>query len=95
MLYMIKHYYVKCTFRFVGLFLFLFSRVSMISPPWSSGNLQVEDWHVMAGPLIDKLFSEPSNAVIVRFLSHISEYLAEAVDVVFNRLILYVREQKE
>lgn len=49
----------------------------------------------MAGPLIDKMLAEPSNAVIVRFLSHISEYLAEAVDLVFNRLIEYMREQKE
>ncbi|KAL6505989.1 hypothetical protein OROHE_022708 [Orobanche hederae] len=55
----------------------------------------VEDWHVMAGPIVDKLFAEPSNAVIVRFLSHISEYLAEVVDVVFKRLLAYVREQKE
>ncbi|KAL6530431.1 hypothetical protein OROMI_028320 [Orobanche minor] len=55
----------------------------------------VEDWHVMAGPLVDKMFAEPSNAVIVRFLSHISEYLAEVVDVVFKRLLAYVREQKE
>lgn len=49
----------------------------------------------MAGPLVDKMLAEPSNAVIVRFLSHISEYLAGAVDVVFNRLILCMREQKE
>ncbi|KAI3472180.1 hypothetical protein Pfo_029668 [Paulownia fortunei] len=55
----------------------------------------VEDWHVMVGPLIDKMLAEPSNAVIVRFLSHISEYLAEAVDLVFNRLIVNMREQKE
>ncbi|KAL3637259.1 hypothetical protein CASFOL_019558 [Castilleja foliolosa] len=55
----------------------------------------VEDWHVMVGPLIDKMLAEPTNAVIVRFLSHISEYLVEVVDAVFNRLLVYVREQKE
>ncbi|PIN16692.1 hypothetical protein CDL12_10657 [Handroanthus impetiginosus] len=55
----------------------------------------VEDWRILVGPLMDKMFAEPSNAVIVRFLSHISEYLAEAVDLVFHRLILYMREQKE
>ncbi|GFP89684.1 hypothetical protein PHJA_001112200 [Phtheirospermum japonicum] len=48
----------------------------------------VEDWHVMVGPLIDKMLAEPTNAVIVRFLSHISEYLAEVVDAVFNRLLI-------
>ncbi|KAL7138505.1 hypothetical protein ABFS83_10G168700 [Erythranthe nasuta] len=54
----------------------------------------VEDWHVVVGPLIDKMLAEPSNALIVRFLSHISEYLAEAVHIVFNRLVSYMREQK-
>lgn len=56
------------------------------------GNFQVEDWRVIVGPLVDKMLAEPSNAVIVRFMSHISEYLAEVVDVVFTRLILYMRE---
>ncbi|EYU18758.1 hypothetical protein MIMGU_mgv1a000625mg [Erythranthe guttata] len=54
----------------------------------------VEDWHVVVGPLIDKMLAEPSNALIVRFLSHISEYLAEAVDIVFNRLVSYMKQQK-
>lgn len=60
-----------------------------------NNNFQVEDWHVIVGPLIDKMLAEPSNAVIVRFLSHISEYLADAVDLVFDRLILYMKEQNE
>ncbi|KAL3819820.1 hypothetical protein ACJIZ3_005725 [Penstemon smallii] len=55
----------------------------------------VEDWNVIVGPLVDKMLAEPSNAVIVRFLSHISEYLAAAADLVFHRLILYMRELKE
>jgi len=49
----------------------------------------------MIGPLIDKLFAEPSNAVIVRFLSSISEHLASATDFVFQRIISYSRRQKE
>ncbi|KAK6124641.1 hypothetical protein DH2020_041613 [Rehmannia glutinosa] len=67
-------------------------RILKLLSEWAK---HVEDWHVMVGPLIDKMLAEPSNAVIVRFLSHISEYLAEAVDVVFNRLIVHMREQKE
>ncbi|KAL8489605.1 hypothetical protein ACS0TY_025004 [Phlomoides rotata] len=67
-------------------------RLLKLLPEWAK---HVENWHVMVGPLIDKMLAEPSNAVIVRFLSHISEYLAEAVDLVFNRLIEYMREQKD
>lgn len=55
----------------------------------------VEDWKVMIGPLIDKLFAEPSNAVIVRFLSSISEHLTSATDFVFQRIISYSRMQKD
>ncbi|GMP97067.1 hypothetical protein CsSME_00045462 [Camellia sinensis var. sinensis] len=39
------------------------------------------------------MFAEPSNAIIVRFLSYISEHLADAVDVVFHRLLLHTRQQ--
>ncbi|KAH6818792.1 hypothetical protein C2S51_002395 [Perilla frutescens var. frutescens] len=67
-------------------------RLLKLLPEWAK---HVEDWHVIAGPLVDKMLGEPSNAVIVRFLSHISEYLAEAVDLVFNRLIFYMKEQKD
>ncbi|XP_011075215.1 uncharacterized protein LOC105159735 isoform X2 [Sesamum indicum] len=67
-------------------------RLLKLLPEWAK---HVEDWRVMVGPFIDKMLAEPSNAVIVRFLSHISDYLAEAVDLVFHRLILYMREQKE
>ncbi|KAG8371928.1 hypothetical protein BUALT_Bualt12G0013800 [Buddleja alternifolia] len=67
-------------------------RLLKLLPEWAKS---VEDWNVMVGPLIDKMLAEPSNAIIVRFLSHISEYLAEAVDLVFHRLILYMSEPKE
>ncbi|EPS65003.1 hypothetical protein M569_09775, partial [Genlisea aurea] len=48
----------------------------------------------IAGSLIDKMLAQPSNAIMVKFLSLITEYLAEAVDVIFRRLILYMRDQK-
>ncbi|KAJ8528546.1 hypothetical protein K7X08_022238 [Anisodus acutangulus] len=67
-------------------------RVLKLLPEWSK---LVEDWKVMIGPLIDKLFAESSNAVIVRFLSSISEHLASAADFVFQRLISYSRRQKD
>ncbi|XP_070052827.1 uncharacterized protein [Nicotiana tomentosiformis] len=67
-------------------------RVLKLLPEWSK---IVEDWKVMIGPLIDKLFAEPSNAVIVRFLSFISEHLASAADFVFQQIISYTRRQKD
>ncbi|XP_051138926.1 uncharacterized protein LOC127256780 isoform X2 [Andrographis paniculata] len=67
-------------------------RLLKLLPEWAK---TVEDWHVMVGPLIDKMLAEPSNAVMVRFLSYISEYLADTVDVVFHRLLLYTRQQEE
>ncbi|KAL2466133.1 ARM repeat superfamily protein [Abeliophyllum distichum] len=66
-------------------------RLLKLLPEWAK---TVEDWDVMVGPLIDKMISEPSNAVIVRFLSYISECLAEASNLVFQRLILYTRGEK-
>ncbi|KAE9465422.1 hypothetical protein C3L33_02669, partial [Rhododendron williamsianum] len=57
--------------------------------------LQVEDWNLLVEPLIDKLFAEPSNAIIVKFLSYISEQLADAADVVFHRILLRTRQLDE
>ncbi|KZV50268.1 hypothetical protein F511_23254 [Dorcoceras hygrometricum] len=61
-------------------------------PDWAKN---VEDWNAITGALIVKMLAEPSNAVIVRFLSHISEYMAAAVDVIFDRLLSHAREQKD
>ncbi|KAK4404886.1 hypothetical protein Sango_0857200 [Sesamum angolense] len=51
-------------------------RLLKLLPEWAKNaawNFQVEDWRVMVGPFIDKMLAEPSNAVIVRFLSHITD----------------------
>ncbi|KAI8562182.1 hypothetical protein RHMOL_Rhmol03G0014900 [Rhododendron molle] len=56
---------------------------------------QVEEWNLLVEPLIDKLFAEPSNAIIVKFLSYISEQLADATDVVFHRILLRTRQPDE
>ncbi|KAF8403828.1 hypothetical protein HHK36_011934 [Tetracentron sinense] len=67
-------------------------RVLRLIPEWSKS---VQDWNVLIEPLIEKMFVEPSNATIVRFLSYISEHLAEAADVVLHRVLLYMKGQKE
>ncbi|GLT55250.1 hypothetical protein SLA2020_283890 [Shorea laevis] len=67
-------------------------RVLRLIPEWSKS---VQDWNSLIGPLIDKMFAEPSNATIVRFLSYISEQLGEAGDVVMSRVLLHMKGQKE
>lgn len=66
--------------------------VLSLIPEWSQS---VQDWKFFIGPLIDKMFAEPSNATIVRFMSNISEHLVKATDVVLNRILSYVEGQKE
>ncbi|PIA65155.1 hypothetical protein AQUCO_00100569v1 [Aquilegia coerulea] len=61
-------------------------------PHWSKS---VQDWSVFIEPLLNKMFAEPSNAVIVRFLSYISEDLAEAPDLVLRCVLLYMQGQNE
>lgn len=65
-------------------------RVLKLLPEWSK---LVEDWNVIISALLDKLFAEPSNAVIVRSLSYISEDLADFADLVFDQLLLYTKGQ--
>ncbi|TYH89197.1 hypothetical protein ES332_D01G241700v1 [Gossypium tomentosum] len=65
------------------------NRVLRLIPEWSK-----TDWNALIGPLIDKMFAEPSNATIVRFLSCINEQLAEAADVVLSRVVFQMKGQK-
>ncbi|WJX83997.1 hypothetical protein P8452_66613 [Trifolium repens] len=67
------------------------TRVLKLVPEWSKS---VQDWNNLIGPLIDKMFADPSNAAIVKFFSYISEDLKNVVDLV-HHVLLHVREQKE
>ncbi|KAI6696746.1 hypothetical protein NL676_016865 [Syzygium grande] len=67
-------------------------QVLRLTPEWSDS---VEDWKTLVGSLIEKMISEPSNAVLVRFLSYISEHLADAKDIVLDRILLCMQGQKE
>ncbi|XP_023543535.1 uncharacterized protein LOC111803391 isoform X3 [Cucurbita pepo subsp. pepo] len=67
-------------------------RVLSLIPKWSHS---VQDWKLLIGSLIDKMFAEPSNAVLVRFLSIINEHLVKATDVILKRILSYVKGQKE
>ncbi|KAM1482947.1 hypothetical protein TB2_034461 [Malus domestica] len=67
-------------------------RVLMLIPEWSKS---VQSWDVLIGPLIEKMFAEPSNATMVKFLSYISEHLAEAADAVLSCVLLHAKQRKE
>ncbi|XP_004292072.1 PREDICTED: uncharacterized protein LOC101315407 [Fragaria vesca subsp. vesca] len=67
-------------------------RVLRLIPEWSKS---VQSWNLLIEPLIDKMFAEPSNANIVRFLSHISEHLADAADVVLSCVLRHAKRLKE
>ncbi|KAF7147204.1 hypothetical protein RHSIM_Rhsim03G0017400 [Rhododendron simsii] len=66
--------------------------VLKLIPQWSDS---VEDWNLLVVPLIDKLFAEPSNPIIVKFLSYICEQLADAADIVFHQILLRTRQLDE
>ncbi|KAJ8769650.1 hypothetical protein K2173_005253 [Erythroxylum novogranatense] len=67
-------------------------RILKLISEWSKS---VEDWKSFIGPVIEKMFSEPANATIVRFLSCVSEHIADAGDVVLRRVLSHMQEQKE
>ncbi|XP_058738287.1 uncharacterized protein LOC131610375 isoform X1 [Vicia villosa] len=67
------------------------ARVLKLVPEWSKS---VQDWNNLIGPLIDKMFADPSNAAIVKLFSYISEDLANVVDLVLHHVLLHVRELK-
>lgn len=49
----------------------------------------------MIGPLVEKMFSEPSNPIIVKFLSYISDHLGGAADIVFQQILLHTESLAE
>ncbi|KAH0977014.1 hypothetical protein GBA52_026733 [Prunus armeniaca] len=63
-------------------------QVLRLIPEWSKS---VQSWDVLIGLLIEKMFAEPSNATIVKFLSYISEHLAEAADAVLSCVLLHAK----
>ncbi|KHN26335.1 hypothetical protein GLYMA_19G141900v4 [Glycine max] len=67
-------------------------QVLKLVPVWSKS---VQDWNLLIGPLVDKMFGDPSNATIVKFLSYISENLANVADLVLHHVLLHVKEQKK
>ncbi|CAA7060609.1 unnamed protein product [Microthlaspi erraticum] len=67
-------------------------RVLKLIPEWARS---VQNWSSLIGPLLDKMFFEPSNAIMVKFLSCISEHLADTSDMVLLHVLSRVKEQNK
>lgn len=67
-------------------------RIMRLVPKWSP---TVPDWDSLVKMLLSKMFAESSNAVIPRFLSEISNHLADVTHIVFKLLISHMQKQKE
>ncbi|MFS8002117.1 putative armadillo-like helical protein [Helianthus anomalus] len=67
-------------------------KVLKLIPEWSRS---VENWKLLVGPLVDKMFAEPSNPIMVKFLSYISEYLGATADIIFQQILLHTESQTE
>ncbi|XP_023637799.1 uncharacterized protein LOC17887274 isoform X2 [Capsella rubella] len=67
-------------------------RVLKLIPEWAR---TVQNWGSLIKPFLDKMFLEPSNAIMVRFLSCISEYLADMSNIVLLHVLSHIKEQNK
>ncbi|XP_071717854.1 uncharacterized protein [Rutidosis leptorrhynchoides] len=67
-------------------------QVLKLIPEWAKS---VKNWKLLIGPLVDKMFSKPSNPIIVKFLSYISDHLGRASDIVLQQILLHTESQAE
>lgn len=67
-------------------------RVLGLTPRWSQC---VQNWSLLIEQIISKMFQDPSNAIVVRFMGYISEHLADAGDLVLYRVLSHMLGQNE
>ncbi|CAL1385061.1 unnamed protein product [Linum trigynum] len=65
--------------------------VLKLIPEWSK---TVQDWKPFVAALTEKMFADPGNATIVRFMSCLSDRLAEVADVVLYSVLLQMQRQE-
>lgn len=65
-------------------------RIMRLIPSWAC---EVQGWEDIINVVLSKMFSEPSNPVIPRFLSQISSQLLENIGLVFKRIFAFMAEQ--
>ncbi|CAM6127208.1 unnamed protein product [Calypogeia fissa] len=67
-------------------------RIMRLIPDWAD---TVEDWEKLICVVLLKMFQEPANAVIPRFLSSISNHLARHVHIIFPLVLEEMRNQSK
>eukprot|EP00249_Psilotum_nudum_P023153 c28762_g1_i1 orf=79-3576(+) len=65
--------------------------IMRLIPAWAS---KVEDWEHVIEILLNRMFADPSNAVMPRFLSEISAHLSKRAQIVFCYLHAYMAKQQ-
>ncbi|KAJ7535726.1 hypothetical protein O6H91_12G043800 [Diphasiastrum complanatum] len=65
-------------------------RIMHLVPKWAAS---VRDWDSVISFILDKMFGEPSNPVIPKFLSKISSHLADNTNVVYDIIFRVLKEQ--
>ncbi|CAA6662885.1 unnamed protein product [Spirodela intermedia] len=66
-------------------------RVLKLTPGWSESVKKID---ILIDQLIEKMFLNPSNHVLLRFMSYLSERLAEAGDLVLHRVLVHMQGQE-
>ncbi|CAN8254424.1 unnamed protein product [Cochlearia groenlandica] len=67
-------------------------RVLKLTPEWARS---VQNWGLLIEPLLEKMFLEPSNAIMVKFLSCIREHLGDASNMVLLHVLAHMKEQNK
>ncbi|KAH9302150.1 hypothetical protein KI387_013733, partial [Taxus chinensis] len=67
-------------------------RIMHLVPKWST---VVQDWDSLVKMLLSKMFAEPSNPIIPRFLGQISDHLADVANIVFRLILSHMLKQQE
>ena len=57
--------------------------------------IQVKDWDDLIGLILEKMFSEPANPIMPRFLSQISKHLSDHAQTVFKHVFTFMSGQSK
>ena len=64
--------------------------ISIMKLGFVDSMIQVKEWDILIGLILEKMFAEPSNPIMPRFLSQISKHLLDNAQVVFKHLFIFM-----
>lgn len=65
-------------------------RIMRLIPAWAN---KVKEWDRLIDVILQKVFADPSNPVMPRFLSQISQHLSDNVEAVLKHVLAFMAEQ--